>query len=91
MIHAEAERLFDAYFSGSLEREQVRAFHAHLKDCEACRSLIRIRGAGTRARRHGSDAGMPQDLQAQMARNRSMLFRILVLLLLAAWIFRVRH
>jgi anti-sigma factor RsiW len=91
MTHEEAEALFDAYFSGSLEREQVRAFHAHLKDCEDCRSLIRIRGAGTRARRPSADGRMPQDLQAQMARNRSMLFRIVLLLLLAAWIFKVRQ
>lgn len=90
MNHEEAQAKLEAYFQGSLDRETVRAFHAHLKGCEACRSSIRIRGAGARARRAGGfDGTLPAETRRQMAQNRAMLFRILLLMLLAALIYRV--
>lgn len=89
MTHAEAQAKLDAYFAGSLPREEVRAFHGHLKACEQCRSLIRIRNAGTRSRRAADPGRFPPDVQQQMARNRAMLFRVLFVMLLAAWLFRM--
>lgn len=90
MEHAEAQGKLEAYFAGTLPREQVRAFHEHLKACEQCRSLIRIRGAGQRSRRTaGLESRYPADVQSQMDRNRGMLWRILLLILAAAFLAKL--
>jgi hypothetical protein len=92
MDHAEAQARWDDYFASRLSREEVRAFHDHLKDCEDCQAAIRIRRAGLRVRRSTDlDGGGPGDLQAQLARNRALLWRLLLLLFAAALVWRLKR
>lgn len=86
MTHAEAERLLPAYHAGALDREGTRALHAHFKDCELCRSGIRLRRAAAQRGLPEKDAGglVSPEVQGQIARNRDLLVKIL-LLGVAAW------
>jgi hypothetical protein len=84
MTHAEAERLYDRYAQGSLERAETRELHAHFKGCELCRSRIRLRRAAAPSD-DGSERGLSSpETQRQIARNRDLLIKIL-LLGVAAW------
>jgi hypothetical protein len=84
VTHAEAERLYDRYFQGALERAETRALHAHFKDCELCRSRIRL-GRAAAPRGDGGAQGLSSpETQRQIARNRDLLIKIL-LLGVAAW------
>jgi hypothetical protein len=92
MTHAEAERSFDAYFANTLDREQVRGLHLHLKDCEACQARVRLqRALGQAAQSGPSKALTSPETQAAMARNRDLLVKILILLALAWGATRLRH
>jgi hypothetical protein len=94
MDHAEAVKLLPAYDAGSLGREDTRALHLHFKGCDACQSRIRLRRAVSHA---GPDASGPlqgladPETQRQIARNRDLLIKIL-LLMVAAWaVFKWRR
>lgn len=90
MTHAEAQACLDAYFAGTLPREQVRAFHAHLKECEACRAGIRIRGAGLRQRQsQGPDFSWDPKTRQQLQKNRNLLIQIILMGFLALLLFKV--
>lgn len=92
MDHPQALGLMQAYFDGSLDRATVRELHAHLKDCEDCRSRIRLRKAGLQAGPVKDDRGLASpELQAQMARNRELLIKILALLVLAWAVWKYRR
>ncbi|HXB97166.1 MAG TPA: hypothetical protein VNZ54_03885 [bacterium] len=85
MTHPEAERLYDAYFQGTLDRAATRDLHAHFKDCEQCRSRIRLRRAAAPTRDAVEARGLSSpETQRQIARNRDLLIKIL-LLGVAAW------
>lgn len=90
--HSEAEALLPGYREGSLDREQVRALHAHFKDCEACRTRIRLQRAvaGSQAGPDLSGLASPE-IQKQMARNRDLLVKILILLLFGFLVWRFRR
>ena len=84
MTHAEAERLYDRYSQGKLERAETRELHAHFKDCELCRSRIRLQRAAAPSD-DGRERGLSSpETQRQIARNRDLLIKIL-LLGVAAW------
>ena len=84
MEHAEAQSLFPAYFGGSLPREQTRDLHQHFKGCEACRTRIRLeKTMGDRMLGEvGKSLSSPQ-VQGQIAKNRDLLIKILLLFALA--------
>jgi predicted anti-sigma-YlaC factor YlaD len=92
MDHAEAQRALPDYFAGRLGREDVRALHAHLKDCEACRSHIRLSKAqldDTRMR-PARDLGSPE-VQAQIVKNRNLLLQVLALMLFAYFVWKFKR
>ena len=92
LTHAQAEALLPGYQDGSLSREQVRGLHAHFKDCEACRSRIRLRRAMATGRQAGKESsGLPPEVQAQMARNRDLMIKILALMVFALLVWRFRR
>jgi hypothetical protein len=90
MEHNEAQRLLPDYNRGSLTREQVRAFHAHLKGCEACQASMRVRHAVAKAKQAGPDESLPPALQAHVVKNRELLVKILLVMLLGALIFKLK-
>jgi hypothetical protein len=82
MSHAEALEKFGAYFAGALSREEVRAFHAHLNDCEDCK--VRVRAARAAAPRAGftrlGGREAEDKLEKVLAKNRSMTYIVLAVL-----------
>lgn len=92
MTHAEAESLFPAYNKGLMDRAQVRAFHAHLKECEACQSRVRLQATWTRSKQSLPRAELTSpETQKAIARNRDLLIKILLLLVLAWGITRIHR
>lgn len=92
MNHREAERLFPAYNKGALERAQVREFHAHLKECEICQSRVRMQSTWAKASQAAPDLSLASpETQKAIARNRDLLIKILLLLVFAWAVFRLRH
>jgi hypothetical protein len=92
MTHPEAEASFDAYFAGTLGREDVRGLHQHLKGCEACQARVRLRNAvGKSARARPASALVSPETQAAMARNRDLLIKILLLMAVAWAAVRFKH
>lgn len=90
MTHNEADRIFSIYQHGSLDREQTRAFHQHLKECETCQSKVRIQSTLMRSKQ-GEPADFSGETQKAMARNRDLLVKLL-LLMVAAWaVYRMRR
>ena len=81
MTHAEAEAQFGAYNEGKLDRETTRAFHQHLKGCEACQSRVRLQNLVGKAkgRQKALELTSPET-QAAIARNRDLLVKILLLI-----------
>jgi anti-sigma factor RsiW len=91
MDHVKAAGLLDAYFKGELDRPTMREMNQHFKDCEACRSQIRLRKAHLTGSRAGSPEGAASpEIQAQMARNRDLLVKILLVMLAAWFIWRLK-
>jgi hypothetical protein len=82
--HAEAERLYDRYFQGKLDRSETRELHAHFKDCERCRSRVRLQRAAAPTASGGAQGLSSPETQRQIARNRDLLIKILILGV-AAW------
>ena len=93
MEHSEAQSLYPAYNNGSLSREQVRDFHAHLKTCEDCRSRIRVQGAAARSKvSKAKDLSLASpETQAQMAKNRDLLIKVLALMALGWLVWRLKR
>jgi anti-sigma factor RsiW len=90
MTHAEAEAQFAAYNEGKLDRETTRAFHQHLKGCEACQSRVRLQNlVGKSKGRQASNALTSPETQAAIARNRDLLIKILLLLVLGWAVARI--
>jgi len=91
ITHAEAEALLPAYQAGTLERGQMRALHQHFKECETCRTRIRLRRAVATPSRT-FEAGLTNpEIQKQVARNRDLLVKILVLMLFGWLVWRLRR
>jgi hypothetical protein len=92
MTHNEAEKLYGAYQKGSLSREQVKDFHAHLKGCEACQSRFRMQNMLGKAQvRKTEQSLLSPETQAAMARNRDLLVKLLILLILAWAVFKFKR
>ena len=90
MTHAEAQACLGAYLSGGLDRESTRGLHAHLKECEACQSHVRLQHALGKSAQPVL-TGLPPETQAAMARNRDLLVKILLLLVFGWAVFKMRH
>ncbi len=96
MDHARAASLQEDYFRGRLDRATVRELHEHLKACEECRSRVRLRRAGADAEREGRigrgarDADMDA-IQARIVGNRNLLIQILLLLVFAWFVWRMKR
>jgi hypothetical protein len=94
MSHEEALKLYDAYFSGNLERQLTRDFHAHLNDCEDCKVRLRStraslgRGGGARA---VLASAQDQRLQEILRRNRTMTYVVLVIMICFFFFFRLHQ
>lgn len=92
MTHSEATNAFPAYFNGTLGREEVRGLHAHLKDCDACRARVRLQKAiGQSSLQKPSNSLVSPETQSAMARNRDLLVKLLILMVLAWAVFRFKH
>jgi anti-sigma factor ChrR (cupin superfamily) len=92
MDHDEAESKFNDYFKGRLDREAARELAVHFKSCEACRSRIRLQKAVVQGRKSESDRGMASpEIQAQMGRNRDLLIKILLVMLLAWLVYKFKR
>ncbi len=91
MSHSEAEALLPGYQAGSLSREKVRALHQHFKDCEACRTRIRLQRAVSGQVSADDDRFSSPEIQKQMARNRDLLVKILILFVFALLVWRLRR
>jgi hypothetical protein len=90
MTHAEAEAQFAAYNEGKLSREETRAFHQHLKGCETCQSRVRLQNLVGRSKKHqASNELTSPETQASIARNRDLMVKILLLLVLAWAVTRI--
>jgi hypothetical protein len=94
VTHQEALKLYDAYFSGALERQETKAFHAHLNDCEDCKVRLRSTRASL-GRRGGArsrlEAGEDARLQEILRRNRTMTYAALVILICFFFFFRLHQ
>lgn len=89
MNHAQAQALTEAYHSGTLDRENVRAFHAHLKECEACQAGIRARAAQVRFQKAGDLRRKPDPvLNQKLAANRRRLLQWTLLALVAVLLLK---
>lgn len=92
LSHSQAEGLLPSYQAGTLSREQVRALHLHFKDCEACRSRIRLQRAMAGRQGAADEGGLASpELQKQMARNRDLLIKVLLLMVFAFFVWRFRR
>lgn len=92
MEHEQAQRLFKDYFSGRLGGEQGRAFQQHIKGCEACRTRVRLESARVRGTLQNEDRGLAAPaVQEQMARNRDLLIKVLLLLGLAFFVWKMKR
>jgi hypothetical protein len=92
MTHGEAEKLYLAYQKGTLSREQVRDFHAHMKGCETCQSRFRMQNMLGKAQARKSDQSLlSPETQAAMARNRDLLVKLLILLILAWAVIKLKR
>lgn len=92
MDHPQAETLLPAYFAGRLDRETMRAFHAHLKGCEICRSRMRLQKAVAQSEGDRPDKSLTSpDTQAQIARNRDLLIKILLLMIFAWFVWKFKR
>jgi len=92
MDHAQASSLIKDYFAGRLDREMTRALHAHFNTCDACRARLRLQKAGVLASRDLMDRGLAApETQAQIARNRDLLIKILLLMVLAWFVWKFKR
>ncbi len=84
MTHTEAESLFPAYNKSLLDRGQTRAFHAHLKECEACQARVRLQSTWARSKSSLPSAELTSpETQKAIARNRDLLIKILLMMVIA--------
>jgi hypothetical protein len=94
ITHDQALLQIDAYFAGSLNRDQVRDFHAHISACEDCQLRLRVmRSSVPRPSftRLGQTEGEAK-LQEILRRNRIMVYAVLAILICFFFFFRLtRH
>ncbi|MGH7442127.1 MAG: hypothetical protein ACREKE_05570 [bacterium] len=94
MEHAQVEPLLKDYFAGSLDRAATRELHVHFKTCEICRSRMRLRLAGAesdRERRRSDRGSAPPEIQARIAGNRNLLIQILLLMIFAWFVWKMKR
>lgn len=92
MDHQRAEGLWADYDAGRLDRATVRELHEHLKGCELCRSRVRLRKLSQGGRQAMEDRNVASpEIQAQMARNRDLLVKVLILMAFAAFIWHMKR
>jgi anti-sigma factor RsiW len=93
MTHGEALRQTAAYFDSQLSREEVRAFHAHINDCEDCRVRLRTMRVTARGPRLSAQAERDQEdrLQEILRRNRVMVYAAIVVLACFFFLFRLKQ
>jgi hypothetical protein len=92
MEHEQAQRLFRDYFEGRLAGAQAREFQQHLKSCEPCRTRVRLESARVRGTLQNEDRGLASPaVQEQMARNRDLLIKILLLAGLAFFVWKMKR
>jgi hypothetical protein len=91
--HAEALEQMGPYFSNTLDREQVRAFHAHVNDCEDCR--LRLRVMRSTLPRPGFTLAADQEREAKLQlilqRNRIMIYAVVAILACFFFFFRLKR
>lgn len=92
MDHAEAAPLLADYFAGRLDKARSRELQRHFKDCDACRLRISVVRAGKKGGLGGLDrAPAAPGIQEQMARNRDLLVKILLLMAFAFFVMKMRR
>jgi hypothetical protein len=93
MSHDEALAQYGAYFAGQLSRGEVRAFHAHISDCEDCR--VRLRTMKAAAPRpgftRGGEGGAEERLQGILRKNRVIMYAVLAVLICFFLMFRLKR
>ena len=92
MTHDEALERYGAYFANSLSREEVRAFHLHMNDCEDCKIRLRtMRAAAPSAGFMRGRAPQEDKLQEILRRNRIMVYAIVAVLLCFFFFFKLKR
>jgi hypothetical protein len=92
MTHDEALQIYDAYFAGSLGREEVRAFHAHMNTCEDCKVRLRAMRAAAPAPGFVRRGAAGEDkLQEILRRNRIMVYAVVAILICFFFFFRLKR
>jgi hypothetical protein len=91
--HEQALLQFAAYFEGSLNRGQVRDFHAHVGGCEDCRLRLRVMRASAPRPGFTLGADMAQEakLQEILRRNRVITYAVLAVLVCFFILFRLKR
>lgn len=79
LTHSEAEALWPAYDGGRTSREENRALHLHLKDCEVCRARVRTRRLVSGVSR-SEKSFENKEIKDKMAANRRQLLQLILLL-----------
>lgn len=79
LTHPEAEALWPAYDGGRTSREESRALHQHLKDCEVCRARVRTRRLAFSVSR-SEKSFEDKEIKDKLAANRRQLLQWILLL-----------
>ena len=93
MDHPQALLNYDAYFANRLSRDEVRAFHTHINDCEDCKVRLRsMKAAGprpgfTRGNRDNSE----ERLQEILRKNRIIMYAVLAVLICFFFMFKLKR
>jgi len=91
--HEQALAQFDAYFGNRLSREETRAFHAHINDCEDCR--VRLRAMRAAAPAPGftlrGAPGQDERLQAILRKNRIIMLAITAVMVCFFFLFLMKR
>lgn len=91
MTHDQALGQMDPYFMGSLTRDQVRDFHAHINACEDCQLRLRVMRSSV-PKPSFTRLGQPEGeakLQEILRRNRIMVYAVLAILMAFFFFFRL--
>jgi anti-sigma factor RsiW len=92
MDHGEAKGLFPAYFAGRLDPATARELQRHIKDCEACRTRVGLERASIKAKPGRDERGLASpETQQQMSRNRDLLIKILMLMVFAYFVLKMKR
>lgn len=90
MDHDRALELYEAYFSGHLDRATVKEFHAHLNDCEDCKVRMRVTRASVSGFRGVRKSQDDDAMNRILSRNRTITYVVLVIMICFFFLLKLR-